>query len=334
MNINEAIVHRIDKKRQGKAVLTLRPDVLPKDAVLTSLVEKSCETYRSNPSRGVGVFQPNQIAFPFSKLLDDYLNAIADFTDFTHKAMSVLEVQMNSEPFATGGYAIFIDYEDDAGKRFFMIVVLKLKGGVGINEVNLALSENWNLDVEHLHEAARINIENWMAANGNYISFVRNASTNKTFTLYFRDFIGCTQFVESKAQTSLLVKAINGFCVSQGLSLDASKILKTKAFEYFEEQKKEGKPISLVALSMRFDNDNPKAFSDYLEANNVEVGDGFEPNKDAYKHLKRIGGKNTEISISFDRALLGNEVLYNKDEKKLTFFKLPEALIEELDNES
>jgi len=333
MKINEAIVHRIDKKRQGTAIITLRKDVLPKDEVLISLVEKSCETYGSNPNRGVGIFQPNGVVYPFSTLLENYLKSGLEFTKFTHDAMNLLEKQINSEPFATGGYVIFIDYVDSADKHFFMVVILKLKGGVGISEVELKLSANWNLDVEHLHEAARISVQNWTAQNGNYISFVRNASTNKSFTQYFKEFIGCTQFIESKIQTTELVKAINSFCRDNNYSLEQARIIKTKAFEYFEEQRNETKPISLVALSMRLNNDNPKEFSDFLESNKIEIGDGFEPNKDSYKHLKRIGGKNVEISISFDRALLGKEVKYNKEEKKLTFYKLPTSLIEELDGE-
>ncbi|WP_323142778.1 nucleoid-associated protein [Massilia phyllosphaerae] len=333
MQIREAIVHRIDKERQGRATLTLRGDVLPKDGVLTSLVEKSRDAYNSNPNRAVGIFQPNQLVYPFSKLLDSYLTAAGDFIGFTHQSMTLLENHINGEPFATGGYAIFIDYEDDSGKRFFMIVILKLKGGVGINEINLALSENWNLDVDHLHEAARVNIENWKSSKGNYISFARTASTNRTFTQYFREFIGCTQFIESKAQTTILVKAITTYCQETGLNADATKILKAKAFEYFEEQKRENKPISLAAISMRFNNDEPKAFTDFLAKKEIEIGDGFEPDRGSYKYLKRIGGKDTEMSISFDRALLGNTVSYNKEKKVLTFLKLPDSLVEELDKE-
>jgi nucleoid-associated protein len=333
MEINEAIVHRMDKERQGKAVVTLRKDVLPKDGVLKSLVEKSRDAYNANPNRAVGVFQSNQLVYPFSKLLDTYLAKAIDLIAFSHQAMSILENHINGEPFATGGYAIFIDYEDDAKNRFFMVVILKLKGGVGINEADLALSENWNLDVDHLHEAARINVQNWKVAKGNYISFARTASTNKTFTQYFREFIGCTHFIESKAQTSLLVKTINNYCRDNALTPEASQVLKAKAFEYFEEQKKENKPISLAAISMRFDDAAPRAFTDYIAANDIEISDGFEPDKTSYKHLKRIGGKDTDMSISFDRALLGNTVRYNKNNKELTFLKLPSSLIAELDEE-
>jgi nucleoid-associated protein len=313
--------------------VTLRRDVLPKDGVLKSLVEKSRDAYNANPNRAVGIFQTNQIVYPFSNLLDSYLNEVENLIDFSHKAMGLLENHMNGEPFATGGYAIFIDYEDDAHKRFFMVVILKLKGGVGISEIELALSENWNLDVDHLHEAARINIENWHAGKGNYISFARTTSTNRTFTQYFREFIGCTQFIESKAQTALLVKAIGTYCKDAGLDADAAKSLKAKAFEYFEEQKKEKKPINLSAISTRFDGENPKAFTDYLAKNEIEIGDGFDADKGSYKHLKRIGGKDTEMSISFDRALLGNAVRYNREKKELTFSRLPDSLIEELDDE-
>ena len=192
------------------------------------------------------------------------------------------------------------------------------------------MNSTLNLDVDNLHEAARINIDNWKAKEGNYISFVKKS---KDYTGYFRDFIGCAEYVESKEQTTLLVQAIRDYCVEAKLPADEAQKLKAKAFDYFEEQTRDKKPVSLVALSMRFDDQNPKAFSEFLVKQDYEISDNFDPHKSTYKHLKRLGGKDADLTINFDRSLLGKRVKYDKKNKTLLVSDLPAALIQELDSE-
>jgi len=333
MKIYEAVVHRIDKKRQEPAALKLRADLLPVDHVLESTVVKTRQAYNDNPNRAYGVFHADQLAYPFSKALEDYYAGRTTLLDFSGAAMGLLVKEMNQEPLATGGYVIFVSYEENA-RTFFMVVLLKLKGATGIDEASLALSELWNLDVDHLHEAARINVSNWQAGEGNYISFARKGSGNKKFTEYFRDFIGCDEFVESRAQTATLIRVIKEYCTACNMTPEEAKTVKAKAYDYFVEQSKAKKPINLAAISMRFDDQNPKAFVQYLEEKQVELSDGFEPDKTTYKQLKRIGGKDLDLTINFDRSLLGNRIKYDPDTQQLVITKLPPALIAELEDEN
>jgi nucleoid-associated protein len=333
MNIIDAIVHRIDKDRQQAGTLTLRRTVLPVDQVLQSTVEKIRQTYNGNPARGFGVFQADDLLYPFSKQLKEYLEGDRSLLEFTNFSMNILLKEMNREPLATGGYVLFVKY-NEGGKSFFMVAVLKLKGGTGIDEKSLALSANWNLDVDHLHEAARINISNWNAAEGRYISFARKGASNRKFTDYFRNFIGCDEFIESTAQTNEIIQVIKNYCADTQLTPDEAKKIKSRAYDYFVEQTKDKKPISLEAISMRFDDQNPKAFLEYLDNKNIELSDGFEPDRNSYKQLKRMGGKDLDLTINFDRALLGNRIRYDDKKQQLLITKLPPALIADLEEEN
>jgi nucleoid-associated protein len=332
MKIKEAIVHRVDKERHKMCTVVLRNDCLPVDDLLSGAVEKARRTYGTTSSRAYGTFQPDTRLFPFSGMLRDYLDGKLAMFDFTAQAVKLLMREMDSQALATGGYAFFVSYEENA-QAYFMIVLLKLRGGVGIDERNLSLSKNFNLDVDHLHEAARVNVTNWEAGQGNYISFAKKGKSDQDFTDYFRKFVACAEFVESKEQTGLLINAIRKYCVASALDAEEAKKLKAKAFDYFDEQARDKKSISLAAMSMRFDDENPKAFLDYIENNAIEISDGFEPHKATFRQLKRIGGKDADLAINFDRGLLGNRVMYDKITKELRIVNLPPTLIAALETE-
>lgn len=62
---------------------------------------------------------------------------------------------MGEEAFATGGYPLFLHY-DNQGQEWLLVAMLKLKPGTGVNDQTLELSDTLSFDIDHLHEAARI----------------------------------------------------------------------------------------------------------------------------------------------------------------------------------
>ncbi len=332
MLIKEAIVHRIDKASGQVGKLTLAPACLPIDQILLDAVDRARKTYGTTANRAFGTFEKNTALYPFSGFLSTYYAGQLDLLNFSSTSMVRLLDEMNKQPFSTGGYSLFVSYEDQ-GKSYFMVVLLKIRNGVGVDEKTLKLNASFSLDVDHLHEAARINVGNWRKSDGNYISFVKKGRADADFTDYFRNFLGCAEFVESKEQTSLLIETIRNYCKAEQLSADDTQKLKAKAFEYFSEQSRDGKGVSLQALSMRFDDQKPKAFLEYIEQNRIEIGDGFEPHKSTFKNLMRIGGKDADININFDISLLGNRVRYDKIKKELRITDLPPGLIAAIEAE-
>jgi len=265
-----------------------------------------------------------------SRELGKYIDGTLDFMDFSLKAMDLLKVQMSKEAFATGGYILFCHYRLNQ-TNFILIMQLKIKPGTGIDDKTLDVMENINLDIDNLHEAARINIESWKKNEGKYISFVKKAS-NAQPTKYFRDFIGCDEFEDAKEQTKELVLAIESYCKNLKLTQEEENTIKEKVFNYCEEKKKEGQQVSLQALATRINEQDPQAFIKYIDDTGLTVADAFDPIKDAYKHLRRIGGKDKDLTINFSRSLLGKRVVYDKSKGELTIRDLPADLKYELDN--
>lgn len=211
-----------------------------------------------------------------------------------------------------------------------MVLLLKLKPGTGVDEQTLTLNAILNLDIERLHEAARINVAQWRANNGSYLSFVKRGAGRKNFVEYFRDFLGCSEFIESKGQTLELVKAVRGFCRDNGLDEGQTRAVSEAVFGYCVERRREQGSVTLGALSMRINEADPAAFVRYLDEKNIALGDGFEPHRETFKLLHRVGGQDKDLSISFERALLGTRVRFNRDDESLTIMNLPPALLADL----
>jgi len=333
MDIVSSVLHKIHKDAKQTKVVSITPrkklfDI--KDQAVVDLLTGATSAFRKTSSKGYAVFQKNVVAYPLSKLLDNYLTNTSDFMTLSISAMDVLKAQMTKEALATGGYILFCHYILN-GSDFILIMQLKIKPGTGIDEVTLDVMENINLDIDNLHEAARINIANWRAIDGKYISFVKKASNSQP-TKYFRDFIGCDEFEDAKAQTNDLVLAVESYCEALKFTLDQANEIKEKVFFYCEEKKKEGQPISLAALAVRINEKDPTAFIKFIDDNLITVPDSFDPIKDAYKHLKRIGGKDKDLTINFNRSLLGKRVAYDKTKGELTIKQLPQELKDELDS--
>ncbi len=333
MDVVTAVLHKITKPQNQTSIVTIKPKLTlfdTSDKAVTNLLTGSVGAFRRTSSKGYAVFQSNDFVFPLSRELGKYIDGTLDFMDFSLKAMDLLKVQMSKEAFATGGYILFCHYRLNQ-TNFILIMQLKIKPGTGIDDKTLDVMENINLDIDNLHEAARINIESWKKNEGKYISFVKKAS-NAQPTKYFRDFIGCDEFEDAKEQTKELVLAIESYCKNLKLTQEEENTIKEKVFNYCEEKKKEGQQVSLQALATRINEQDPQAFIKYIDDTGLTVADAFDPIKDAYKHLRRIGGKDKDLTINFSRSLLGKRVVYDKSKGELTIRDLPADLKYELDN--
>lgn len=333
MNIVSSVLHKIDKESKQTKIATIQPRKTlfnTKDKAVTHLLDGAISAFRKTSSKGYAIFQKSIVAYPLSDQIDKYFRKTCDFMSLSISAMDILKAQMTKEALATGGYILFCHYTL-GNSDFLLIMQLKIKPGTGIDELTLDVKENINLDIEHLHEAARINIANWRSGDGKYISFVKKASNSQP-TKYFRDFIGCDEFEDAKAQTNELVMAVESYCESLKLSLEQANEIKEKVFFYCEEKKKEGQQISLAALATRINEADPLAFIKYIDDNNLAVPDSFDPIKDAYKHLKRVGGKDKDLTINFNRSVLGKRIVYDKVKGELLIKQLPQELKDELDS--
>src|SRR5690606_19600103 len=105
----------------------------------------------------------------------EYVADEYDFVEFSKATANLISEQMKRSTFASGGYLLIIRLTI-GDKDWLIAAILKLKPGTAIEEGTKELIESLGLDVEHLHEAARIDIKKWKENSHPYLSFVKKRS--------------------------------------------------------------------------------------------------------------------------------------------------------------
>ncbi len=329
MQIKNAIVHLLEKQQQSAATLTLREDELDcTSPELEKLMQQVIKLYNEKTGRGYGSFHADTTSYPLSNLLNNHLNQGITFIYFTHNAMHNLKSRIDTKHFATGGYVLFIKYEHN-GSEALAIISLKHKPGFTFDD-DLELTGQKHIDLDHLHEMARIDITKWKADQDRYLSFAKRRQGNNEFSEYFRSFVGCDEFSDEKTMTKTLIEAVKKFSQRDGIDEAKSQLIRQVVHDYCDEKAKSNEAISLLRLSTLLNEDDPEEFTRFVNEADILLSDGFRPDKAIYKHLQRIQLKSKAITLSFDADMLDDSVIYNENDGTLLIKELPEAFKREL----
>lgn len=329
--IENFIVHRVIKSvGGGEASIQTREDILTISEPVTSLVKEILLLYNNKSSRAYGVFNPDDENYPFAKYVNEYLYNGTNFVDFSVKSMKRLHNKIKDVTLATGGYISFIHYKSEL-KNYVMVVMLNDKYGTAINESTLEINKTIHLDLNKLHFAARLNVTDWETGTGNkYLSFIKGRGTDG-ISHYFREFVGCDEFTDSKRLTEKLIQAIKDFGSTKQLDDTEQQQLKKLAFDYCEDKRKNKESVALEELSNRVWVQQPDEFLAFINSETYQLTSTFEPHRNTLRKLYRFSGKDKSLAISFDSELLGTRIHYMKDTETLTIQGLPRDLKLDLD---
>jgi nucleoid-associated protein len=333
MQIQEAILHRISKERNssGSNAVSIhaRTSTLPLDDKLTRTVEEILKIYSKSTS-GYGTFDANQTVYRFPVHLQDYAVSKADFIAFTRHTIELIAYKMRDEHLATGGYALILRYTN-LGQDWLLVAMLKLKPGTGVNESTLELSDTLTFDIDHLHEAARIDLGKWQSNTQPYLSFVKKRQSDGLVSKYFREALACTEYTDSKYQTTQMREAFEDYAQTNNWSLEEKRAGRQRIFDYCEAKDKAGDPVNLAALSAIINDQNPTSFNDFVKESEYEISDTFKPHKTTYGRFKRISRAFGSIRVSFDvQDILDGKVDFDDTGECLVINNLPTELIEEV----
>lgn len=328
MDIRYGILHAIHKE-SGSDQVTIdhRDECLVVDDLLNKLGGDVLSIY-GKKSNSYGTFDPDTIAHPFSATLNNMLDKPDEdvYVEFSKKTIGLIANRMQTEQFATGGYVLILNYQNQ-GKGWLMVVMLKLKPGTGVDEKTKELTGVISLDIDHLHEAARIDIQKWRAADQPYLSFVKQKASGGDITRYFRLALGCTEFTDSVANTKESMRAIKDFARNRGWNGDRTRQARSAYYEYCNEKKMQGENVNLTALSAIICDQDPSAFRDFIRENEYKVNDEFEPSQKEYRKFKRLSGKVGTVNVSFDvDDLVNNRIVLNPDAHSLTITNISAQL--------
>lgn len=310
IQITDATIHQLEKsaQSQGDNSVTLKPrnanlaanDVLQR--LCDNLIDMYAKVANSNGTLGV-----DPLAHKFPVHLTEYILGTTAFMGFTLASVGLIAQHMGKAFLASGGYALFLRYTVD-GQDFLLVVMLKLKPGAGVDAITLDLTETLNVDLAHLHEAARINLSRWQADQQPYLTFIKGRKRQSGVSDYFRDALACTSFTDSKHHTEAVLRAARDFVEARTDIQPEQKrtelvAMRQRLYDCLDNNRVEV-PLATIAAAV-----SPSAPEDFLvyvqnsaAAGGYHLDDRFTPFRKTYIGLKRVSGKIGSVSLAFDVA--------------------------------
>jgi nucleoid-associated protein len=314
-----ATLHHLVKQAQtigsNSVISKPRDSELSKDEKLNSLCGNLMSLYNTK-ANSVGTLGIDPTAHQFPLHLKAYTSGETNFLQFSLAALKRIEIEMSSVNFSTGGFVLFLRYSVDA-QDFLFVAMLKLKLGQGIDAETLDLTENLNIDLQNLHEAARINLSRWGRGEQPYLTFIKGRARNDSVSEYFRDALACTGYTDSKHHTKQLLQAANDFVdARQDLSVEQKteeqQAMRQRLFDCFDANRVE---VPLTTVAAAIIPSAPEDFVAFVKSKDnsdsgYHIDERFKPDRNEYIKLKRIKGKIGTISLAFDVADVQAERIY------------------------
>jgi len=342
--VNFAVVHELVKE-QYKDILNSNIRDVAYDlniSAVSKLIEGAVGIYgKKNNNSHYGTFAkkttsdfPSDFHAYFSqpKLLEK------SFIELTQSAMGELYTSAKPLPAASGGYILFVDYNNVQG-RFFLVAMLKKRDGLRLND-KLVPEELIELDLNSLYQAARINFERYerfLAANEedrlelNYLSFLSQTS-GRSAAGYFVNSLGCmVGSASSQATKNLILESTQFFRVRPDLNQHRLAV-KDKILHYLEGKRISGDSVKLSeveAIAREFfpatyegqADDLASEFVTHLNSEAVGVPVEFPLSKATLQKYTHVSYKSDNWQLKFDRDALGEEVnseiLFVEKDRKL-----------------
>ncbi|MGH8334560.1 MAG: nucleoid-associated protein YejK, partial [Pseudomonas fluorescens] len=318
MPIRHAIVHLIDKKPDGSpSILHTRDAELVESQATENLLLDLNESYNAKPGKAWGFFHHESGAHPFSGWLSKYLKEEIDFTAFSHIAVEHLQRLMEESNLTVGGHVLFAHYQQGM-TEYLAIALLHHSEGVSVS-AELDVTPSRHLDLSQLHLAGRINLSEWQnnKQSRQYISLIKGKNGRKS-SEYFRDFIGCQEGIDGPGETRTLLKAFSDFVESEDLPEQSAREKTQALVDYAVSQTKMGEPITLDELSELIDDDQPKAFADFIRNKDYGLSPEIPADKRTLNQFRRFTGRTEGLSISFEAHMLGSKVEFDEAGGTLT----------------
>ncbi|MCW8092223.1 nucleoid-associated protein YejK [Alteromonas sp. ASW11-130] len=345
--IHHFVVHRIVINDEGKIQAIPREKCLAITPEIEHLAHQINHSFNTKPGKGVGHFIEDAPASdelaPFNQSLKDFVSAQkagADdleqqFHQFSlNSTQKLIQALIDTGQVETG-FLIFCQYEYLA-TQYLMITLLNTRSHVEVNQA-LELTAREHLDLAKMQLAVRLDLTQWQVQpeQQRYISFIKGRMGRKVSD-FFMQFIGCEELVDVKLQNKQLVSTVDAYLASENLAPQEQEQHRQEVKSYFKEKIDNGEDLSVSELSTRLPSDdasqhNFKAFTSGLE---TPLEDTFQPDPAALKQLAKFTGQGGGLSLSFERKLLGDRIIYNPATDTLTIKGIPPNLKDQLSRQS
>jgi nucleoid-associated protein len=326
-NIEKLVVHKLIKIQHGVASIELAEALINITPSAQRLIDHLHKLYAERPGKGYGKFEADENNFPMTRFVrEHFVDHSTDYYALSQVMMEHLQFRAGQEQLATGGY-VLISHVNNGTTDFLLVAIVTEVVGTAITE-GLEIVDSVHLDMSNLRVAGRIDLTAWQSGAERYVSFLKGRGEVAN---YFKQFLGCNDVLVAFQETKKLVGALESFATNQHLDPADRDQLFEHAYRYLEELGRNGDTVSLDALANRLWSDAPEDLKMALAAEDLQLSDGFIPDRRAIKVLMKFKGISTHWKLEFDRRGLRNgDIEYDAVSNKLTLSSIPASLRREL----
>jgi len=308
--VNHIVIHELVKE-QTKLEAKVYPsnELLNIDDQAISLLEILNGRYSSSRENiRHGKFSDDENKH-FPKEFRNYINnaSEASFLQMTKLTLENLRDLVEVIAPAKGGYFVFAKYELHS-QNFFAVFLIRNTEGKLIERNSLTnrykINTTEHLDLEKVAMGCRLNIDDYLKAEGRYLSFTRK---NQDFSEYFTNWIAAEELVDDGIYTEALIKIANRIELpldENGKSIDRAEF-KKKIYDVVQTLPSSN--LKLATLDQIF-YDGEEKFSSFAQENNIVIDTEFKPIKRLMKKFVHIAVNEENIKLEFGYNDLNSKI--------------------------
>ncbi len=313
ITIKNYTIHYIEKeaKKTTPAVIDYSNQLLAIDEFSITLVGEIHKSITDSSSLKNTRFRENETNL-FTNSFNDYLSSSTkeDFFTFS-KSLEDLKIKIEKEPFATGGYYLFVDYEI-LNKRFISVVLLRKKSGINIIKVGdiFKVDSSENINIDKVAMAFRLNYQIYLEndPNRNYLAII-STQNDGDVSGYFRDWVSAGGLIKNDKNTANFVTIIKSIDIpkdDEGNDMFTRNQFQKAVFDSVNLRK--DKTVNLKDLSKQFyGEENENKFMNYGIENKLILDPEFRRDSKRWKGLTTIKANIPGIEIIVDYDKINSE---------------------------
>ncbi|MCX4163577.1 MULTISPECIES: nucleoid-associated protein [Paraburkholderia] len=330
--IRGLVVHKFEKVTHEKGQIVPRGNAIEITEAVQRLVDALHSLYGDKSGKGYGKFEDDEDTYPMQRRVRAYFTEKADdFYAFSLAAMNILKGKADEAPLTTGGY-VLIAHIFNGARDFLLFAIVTDTVGSAITDT-LDIEDRAHVDLNKFRLAGRIDLTGWSEKEERYIGFLKGAKADDV-SGYFRHFLGCDSAVLPRQETRKLVGALQAFAARHLPDDGERDAWLQKVVDICEDLARKEESFIIERFSNEMWPQEPELVRSALADADLQLSDGFVPDKSALKPLVKFKASTKLWKLEFDRkAISSGDVNYNKEQGTLTLKNLPDSLKKELDAE-
>lgn len=315
------------------------------DPMASQLFETLHSAFSRRSSLTHGSFNhENEEGYPFIAAFESFIAAdysSDNFMQLSDKSMAQLAAALNnpSAHTANGGYVLFALYASDR-YEFLLIALVRDKASI-VFDSDLKPTEVMEVNLDQLHQAARINISNFRKKQDSYLSFIGSKEKGE-ITHYFSTAFGCTDVTPSRKSTGELIRATRDFCNQHGMTEHKDAVVED-VVSYLERQRSDKESANLNDVQNLFDAYIPPeqaetvagTFGEFANKGPYNVSQEFQPHTSTINRFAKVKAKSDNWNIDLTKRSLGiinsgKDVEFDEENGRLIINRLPSKAVNDI----